>query len=122
MKPTTDNSTNAQQPNPPSADQQQPNPPQPDPAGEKTQLPPIVNWFAATADRLFAVYQLETGSLTLGDVRLIPLVPIVVSEELALRVDEEENPVRFFKSLDRAEENVAKLRAKFEAQRKPKDA
>lgn len=71
------------------------------------------------ADQVFAVFQQESGSLTLGEHRLAPLTVHPVPTDVEKSACTESLPVRFFKTEDAAKENVEKLRADFLRKRKP---
>jgi hypothetical protein len=73
----------------------------------------------AKADLAFAVYQQESGSLTLAGHRLTPLAAHPVPTEVEKLACSDSLPVRFFKTEDAAKENVEKLRTDFLRKRKP---
>lgn len=74
---------------------------------------------AAKTDQVFAIYQQESGSLTLAGHRLTPLAAHPVPTEVEKLACSDSLPVRFFKTEDAAKENVEKLRADFLRKRKP---
>jgi 5,10-methylenetetrahydrofolate reductase len=69
----------------------------------------------------FGVYQQEFGSFTHGDVRFTPGRAVEVAPEVAAAANPEvspETPVRFFPTVEKANEEVSRLKEKFA--RKPK--
>ncbi|HEX4135910.1 MAG TPA: hypothetical protein VHY84_14945 [Bryobacteraceae bacterium] len=70
---------------------------------------------------VFGLYQQETGSLTLGDYRFRPLQPLKVPADVEDLACEETSPVKFFPTLAATNDAAAKLKAKFELRRKPKE-
>jgi hypothetical protein len=73
-----------------------------------------------TEPTIFGLYQLKTGSYTLGDTRFAPLTVAAVPESTKELACEDNSPVKFFDTEDAAKEALAKLKTKFEA--KPKAA
>jgi hypothetical protein len=68
----------------------------------------------------FGVYQLETGSYTLGEHRFRPFRPLGCPESVKDDACEETSPVKFYSTAEEANTAAAKLRARFEAKRNPK--
>jgi hypothetical protein len=69
---------------------------------------------------MFAVLLALSGSLTIGDTRLVPFQAAAVPQELADKVDTDVNPVRFYGTQEEAEAAVAKLKADAAAKAKPR--
>ena len=69
---------------------------------------------------VFGVYQLETGSYTLGEYRFRPLRPLEVPATTKGVACDETSPVKFFPDATTANAEAAKLKARFDLKRKPK--
>lgn len=67
---------------------------------------------------VFGVYQGETGSYTVGDARFVPLTAVPVFSSIADTCDEDESPVKFYETEEKAKEAIEKLQNSFA--RKPK--
>lgn len=62
-------------------------------------------------NRLWAVFQRPTGSITLGAVRLAPFTAMAVEPAVAALACPETTPVRFFESERDAQAEADRLRA-----------
>jgi hypothetical protein len=67
--------------------------------------------------KVFGVYQLATGSYTLGETKFEPLTPLAVSPEVKELACEETSPVKFFDTREAADKNLVTLKAKFDLQK-----
>ncbi len=66
----------------------------------------------ADEKQIFGVFQRPTGSYTFGGVRFPPVTAVPAKPEVAPKADQE--LVRFFKTKETADADVARLKAEFE--------
>jgi hypothetical protein len=67
-----------------------------------------------------AVYTLPSGSLTIGEARLVPFTATPVSPETAKAIDTDTHPVKLFDDEAPAKALATELRLKEEEKNKPK--
>jgi hypothetical protein len=61
----------------------------------------------------YGVFQRPTGSFTHGDLRFRPLTAVETPAEVVDKLDSDDVPVKFVATPEKANEEIARLRSKF---------